>query len=38
MVAPSLEQGLVPYFAQNPVAANLLMTLMLAGGCWPGCS
>ena len=25
-------QGLVPYFARNPVAANLLMTLMLAGG------
>ena len=36
LVAPSLEQGLVPYFAQNPVAANLLMTLMLAGGLLAG--
>ena len=26
------RQGLVPYFARNPVAANLLMALMLAGG------
>ena len=25
-------RGLVPYFARNPVAANLLMALMLAGG------
>ena len=31
--SPSLAApGLVPYFAHNPVAANLLMTLMLAGG------
>ena len=31
--APALAApGLVPYFAHNPVAANLLMTLMLAGG------
>lgn len=29
---PSLERGLVPYFANNPVAANLIMTLMLLGG------
>ncbi len=28
----SFERGLVPYFARNPVAANLLMTLMLVGG------
>ena len=31
--APALAApGLVPYFAHNPVAANLLMTLMLVGG------
>ena len=28
--------GLVPYFAHNPVAANLIMTLMLAGGLLAG--
>ena len=28
--------GLVPYFAHNPVAANLLMTLMLVGGLLAG--
>ena len=27
-----LEGGLVPYFAHNPVAANLLMALLLIGG------
>ena len=30
------RQGFVPYFARNPVAANLLMALMLAGGLLAG--
>ena len=30
------DTGLVPYFANNPVAANLVMTLMLAGGLLAG--
>ena len=33
---PLHPAGLVPYFAHNPVAANLLMTLMLAGGLLAG--
>ena len=33
---PVPESGMVPYFAHNPVAANLLMTLMLAGGLLAG--
>ena len=32
----SIKQGLVSYFAHNPVAANLLMTLMLVGGSLAG--
>ena len=37
MLRPPLpEAGMVPYFAHNPVAANLLMTLMLAGGLLAG--
>ena len=30
------ERGLVPYFAHNPVAANLLMALLLIGGLLAG--
>ena len=36
LATPSTEHGLIPYFAHNPVAANLLMTLMLAGGLLAG--
>ena len=36
LAGASEQQGLVPYFAHNPVAANLLMTLMLAGGLFAG--
>ena len=34
--SPGGERGLVSYFAHNPVGANLLMTLMLAGGLLAG--
>ncbi|WP_165857758.1 efflux RND transporter permease subunit [Marinobacter sp. JSM 1782161] len=32
MSEPSLERGIIPWFARNPVAANLLMVLVIALG------
>lgn len=32
MSDPSLERGIIPWFARNPVAANLLMVLVIALG------
>ena len=34
-LAPS-ESGIIRYFAENPVAANLIMTVMLVGGLLAG--